>query len=418
MTNQNYEAGLEQPGYASMLRVWNAFTRHFETSPTLIARSPGRINLIGEHTDYNKGFVLPAAIDKQVFVAIRKREDMQLRYLAVDLEDQYQGALSDLARSPKLWPDYLNGVVDQFLKKGLTLTGLDIAIGGDIPSGAGLSSSAAIECATAFALNKLFHFELDRLEMVKLAQAAENQFVGVNCGIMDQFASMFGVADHAIMLDCKTLKYEYVPLNLRQNVILLLDTGVKHSLASGEYNLRRKQCEEGVKALQQVYPQVESLRDVNRAMIEYNLKGMVSEMIYNRCKYVVEENLRLQVGCEALRRNDLSFFGKRMFASHQGLSKLYEVSCPELDYLVELARNEPSVLGARMMGGGFGGCTINIVKRTALDEVIHNISKAYMDRFGQVPAAHICSISEGTSLVKPPSAKLEAEPKKEGIKKK
>jgi len=384
---------------SSQSAVAQKFRERFKSDPTIIVSSPGRINLIGEHTDYNNGFVLPAAIDKTISLAVSQRDDDQLHFLAADFNDIHAGTYTDFQKSPKLWPDYINGVLQQLQERGFPLTGLNIAIGGDIPSGAGLSSSAALECSVVFAVNELLGYGLSKMDMVRIAQAAENYFVGVKCGIMDQFASMFGKKNHAILLDCRNLKYEYVPFDLHQYAILLLDTQVKHSLASGEYNIRREQCEMGVRALRKIYPQVESLRDANRAMIEYTLRDMVPDVVYNRCKYVVEENLRLQVGCEALRRNDLVGFGKKMYASHTGLSKLYEVSCPELDYLVELAREEHAIIGARMMGGGFGGCTINLIRKPYINEVVQRLGDAFANRFGQKPLSHICNLSDGTHVV-------------------
>ena len=388
-----------QPLLSAHQHIARKFKEVFKSPPDIQVACPGRINLIGEHTDYNSGFVLPAAIDKQISIAMGKRKDKLLHLVAADFGQQYQGQLDQLATSRQLWPDYMNGVLDQLQKRGYSLEGLNIVVGGDIPAGAGLSSSAALECGVCFGVNELFSLGLEKFEMVRIAQAAENEFVGVKCGIMDQFASMFGKQGHAILLDCRNLKYEYVPLDLHQYVILLMDTRVKHSLAAGEYNLRRQQCEEGVRALRKVYPQVESLRDANRAMIEYTLKEQVPELIYNRCKYVVEENLRLQVGCEALRRNDIVTFGKKMYASHYGLSRLYDVSCPELDYLVELAKEEYSIAGARMMGGGFGGCTINLVKKGTVNEVVSRMSRAFQLRFGQEPLAYLCNLSDGTHAV-------------------
>lgn len=384
---------------SSQQAVTRQFIKAFQTDPELVVSSPGRINLIGEHTDYNKGFVLPAAIDKSINLAISRRKDDQLHFIAADFKQEFSGAITSIEKSVQLWPDYINGVLQQLKDLGFRFGGLNIVLGGDIPAGAGLSSSAALECSVVYALNELYGYKLPRLEMVKIAQAAENQFVGVKCGIMDQFASMFGKKDHAILLDCRSLKYEYIPLDLHQHAILLMDTRVKHSLASGEYNVRREQCEMGVRALRKIYPQVESLRDANRAMIEYTLKDAVPDVVYNRCKYVVEENLRLQVGCEALRRNDLVGFGKKMYASHTGLSKLYDVSCPELDFLVELAREEHAIIGARMMGGGFGGCTVNIIRKSFINEVVDRMINAFRNRFGEEPLAYICSISGGTQVV-------------------
>lgn len=384
---------------SSLANVIRLFSTTYNAAPDRIVSSPGRINLIGEHTDYNLGFVLPAAIDKYIHVAVRKRSDDLIHIVAADLESHYSGKIGVWEQSGLGWPNYLLGVLQEFSLAGISLPGLDICFGGDIPSGAGLSSSAAIECGLAFAMNEVLNAGFSKIELVKLAQAAENRFVGVQCGIMDQFASMFGMQDKAILLDCRNLKYEYVPLDLNQYSILLLDSQVKHSLAGSEYNVRREQCEMGVKALRKVYPPVASLRDANRAMIEYTLKDRVPDLVYHRCKYVVEENLRLQVGCEALRRNDLVSFGKKMYASHVGLSKLYEVSCPELDYLVDLARLEHSIIGARMMGGGFGGCTINLIRKAFLNEVTERVQEAYFQKFGKSPTPIVCHLSNGTATI-------------------
>lgn len=378
--------------------VAHKFLEHFRSEPAFLVSSPGRINLIGEHTDYNNGFVLPAAIDKQTYLAISQRNDREIHLIAADLADSWMGCLDAIAQPTRGWHDYVSGVIHHLQLNGAALQGVNIVIGSTIPVGAGLSSSAALECGVVFALNQMFKLGLSKLEMVQLAQKAENQYVGVKCGIMDQFASVFGKKGHAILLDCRSLKFEYVPLDLHQYAILLMDTKVKHSLATGEYNIRREQCEMGVRALRKIYPQVQSLRDANRAMIEYSLKDMAPELVYLRCKYVVEENLRLQVGTEALRRNDLINFGKKMFASHMGLSKLYDVSCPELDFLVELAREEHAIIGARMMGGGFGGCTINIIRKPFINEVVERMNKSFLRKFGQEPAAHICNVSDGTQL--------------------
>ncbi|KYP13694.1 MAG: galactokinase [Flavihumibacter sp. CACIAM 22H1] len=384
---------------SSLANVVQCFSTRYGSTPELVVSSPGRINLIGEHTDYNLGYVLPAAIDKYIHVAIRKRADQQLTIFAADLNSTYQGAIGNWEKSPLQWPDYLLGVLKELEGETGTIPGLDICFGGDIPAGAGLSSSAAIECGLARAVNDLLGLKLTKIQLVQLAQAAENRFVGVQCGIMDQFASMFGMKDKAILLDCRSLKYEYIPLELNQYAILLLDSQVKHQLAGSAYNVRREQCDMGVKALRKVYPHVNSLRDANRAMIEYTLKDRIPDLVYNRCKYVVEENLRLQVGCEALRRNDLVSFGKKMFASHVGLSKLYEVSCPELDYLVDLARLEHAIIGARMMGGGFGGCTINLIRKAFINEVVDRIQESYFQKFGNSPTPIVCQLSNGTTTI-------------------
>lgn len=364
----------------------------------LVVRSPGRVNIIGEHTDYNEGFVLPAAIDKAIYIAIGKRNDDTIRLYARDYQQSHEVSLSSLAPTDKHWPNYILGVADQFQKRGYQLGGFDLVIDGDVPLGAGLSSSAAVECATAFALNELFHLGLEKLEMVKAAQLAEQTFAGVMVGIMDQFASMFGKKNHAIKLDCRSLQYEYVPLELKGVKILLLNTNVKHSLSSSEYNTRRKQCEQGVSWVKEQHPEIKSLRDVTVPMLQ-QFVAPKDEVIFRRCKYVVEENTRLLEGCEDLKKGDLEALGKKMFRTHEGLSKEYEVSCKELDFLADYVKTNPSVLGARMMGGGFGGCTINLVKEEAIDDLIKNVSKDYQKAMNLELSAYIAGIENGSSIV-------------------
>lgn len=376
--------------------VTDLFSQHFG-QPDLIVRSPGRINLIGEHTDYNMGFVLPASIDKAIYIAIGKRNDTEIHLLAADLDEKYQTTLDQLLFSDKHWPNYVMGVVDQLQKAGHSLKGFNAVLSGDVPLGAGLSSSAAVECATAFALNDLFSLGLDRLTMVQLSQKAENQFVGVQCGIMDQFASMFGREEKLIRLDCRSLAYEYIPFPTETIEVLLMDTGVKHSLASTEYNQRREECETGVSIIRQQYPEVNSLRDATSAMVETVLSGGDTK-VYHRCKYIVEEIERLQLACADLQQRDLHAFGQKMFATHDGLSRLYEVSCPEADALVDMVRNDAKVYGARMMGGGFGGCTINIVEKGYAPELAERTAPVYLERFGKEMKWYIVQIDKGTSI--------------------
>ena len=373
------------------------FNQHFG-KPEFIVRSPGRINLIGEHTDYNLGFVLPAAIDKTIYVAISKREDDYVHLYAGDLHQSYQTHLGSLQQTDQQWPDFILGVADQLIKSGHTISGFNAVVMGDVPLGAGLSSSAAVECATAFALNHLFKLGLDKKAMVLLAQKAENEFVGLQCGIMDMFASMFGKKEQVIQLDCRSLEYAYMPFDTTNHGIVLFDTGVKHSLASSEYNLRRVECEAGVSIMQEKYPFVQSLRDANMDMVNECLSSG-DPVVYKRCRFIVEEIQRLQDACTDLVNHDLVSFGKKMFITHDGLSKLYEVSCPEADALVDMVRNEPSVSGARMMGGGFGGCTINIVEKESIEALIKKISPQYAARFGHEPRTYIVNIDNGTSLV-------------------
>jgi galactokinase len=379
------------------LRVTEKFKSLFSHSDPLIVRSPGRVNLIGEHTDYNNGFVLPAAINKAIYMAIARRSDEEIHIMALDPDQSYLGHTGRIVPSPLHWPDFILGVIQQLQAMGHPIGGFNCVFGGDIPLGAGMSSSAALECATAFALNELFGLKLDPMTMVKLSQKAENQFVGVQCGIMDQFASMFGKKNHVIRLDCQTLDYEYVPFNTDGIRIVLLDTNVKHSLASSEYNTRRQQCEAGVKLVRAHHPEVKSLRDVSLDMLKEYV-APVDALINQRCEYVVEENNRLLASTEDLQKGDIAAFGRKMFASHEGLSGKYEVSCPELDFLVQQVKGHPGVIGARMMGGGFGGCTINLVKEEAIDELTEQIAPLYQKAMNLELKVYIGQIENGTSL--------------------
>lgn len=366
-------------------------------SKPLMVRSPGRVNLLGEHTDYNEGFVLPAAIDKAVYVAVQKRNDDTIAMHAIEFNDSYQTTISQITPRKGQWTNYVLGVVAQILKRGHPISGFNLVINGEIPFGAGLSSSAAVECATAFALNELFQLELSKEDLIFIAQKAEHEYAGVMCGIMDQFASVFGKKDHVVKLDCRSMDYEYVPLKLEGFKILLLNTNVKHSLASSEYNVRRQQCEKGVALVQKHHPQVHSLRDVTPQMLDQYVAS--EPLIYQRCQYVVEENLRLLQGCEDLKAGHLEALGKKMFDTHEGLSKQYEVSCKELDFLVDAVKNNPAVLGARMMGGGFGGCTINIVKEEAIDKLVEELSRSYTKATGLQLTAYVAGIEDGTSVM-------------------
>ncbi|NCI47212.1 galactokinase [Sediminibacterium soli] len=366
--------------------------------PDTIVRSPGRINLIGEHTDYNMGFVLPASIDKAIYLAVQKRNDRQIQLVAADLDESHESSLDALVKSGTHWPDYILGVIDVLQKNGFPVQGFNAVIGGDVPLGAGLSSSAAVECATVYAMNTLFGLGIDRKTMVQFAQKAENDFVGLQCGIMDMFASMFGEAEKVIRLDCRSLEYAYMPFPSEKVDILLLDTGVKHSLASSEYNLRRQECERGVAVIAQKYPSVKSLRDATIGMVEECLADG-DAVVYKRCRYVTEEIRRLQNGCEDLAKHDFAAFGQKMFTTHRGLSELYEVSCPEADALVTMVGDHPDVLGARMMGGGFGGCTINMVKKGKAEKLAEALAPRYFSQFDKELKSYLVAIDKGTSLL-------------------
>lgn len=378
-------------------KVEEDFLKNFNGKP-IIVRSPGRVNIIGEHTDYNNGFVLPAAIDKAIYVAVEPRQDGHIKLYSGEFDKSFETSLDALKPTDERWPNYILGVADQLQKRGYEIKGFDLAIDGDVPIGSGLSSSAAVECATAFALDRIFNLGISRMDMALIAQNAEHEFAGVRVGIMDMFASLFGKKDHVIKLDCQSMEYEYVPFKLEGFRIVLLNTNVKHSLDDSEYNTRRAQCEEGVAWVKEHHSAVNSLRDVSMEMLEKHVKPK-DELIYQRCKYVVEEKERLLSGCEDLKAGDIASLGERMFETHDGLSKEYEVSCKELDFLVDAVRNNPDVLGARMMGGGFGGCTINIVKEDAIDPLINELSESYEKAMNRKLTAYIAQIEEGTTLL-------------------
>ena len=375
----------------------NIFREKFKEQP-LLFRSPGRVNLIGEHTDYNMGYVLPAAIDKAIFFAITPRSDRQCIVYAMDMNEEHEFSVDDLQFSKKGWPNYLMGVVDQFVKAKYSIRGFNCVFGGDIPIGAGMSSSAALEAGLAFALNSMFDLQIDALSLVKLAQKAENEFVGVRCGIMDQYINIFGARDNVLRIDCRSLEYKYYPFAFNNISLVLFDTCISHSLASSEYNRRREECSEGVEIIKNSYPDVCHLRDVSVEMLQ-KCKDKMDPMIYRRCKYVVEENGRVLSACRELEQGNLKAFGAYMNRTHNGLSRDYEVSCAELDYLVELVKDNPYIYGARMMGGGFGGCTINLIEHQAVEEVSQRVAGKFKQEFHIDLKSYITSIDSGTHII-------------------
>jgi galactokinase len=378
--------------------ISEVFQQQFGAVP-IVVRSPGRINIIGEHTDYNEGFVLPAAIDKAAYIAASLRDDDEIHLMAMDLNESFSIKLSDMRPVGDIsWPNYILGSAAQFIKRGVKLPGFNMVLSSDVPIGAGLSSSAAVECAVVFALNELLKTDIDRLTMVQMAQKAEHEFAGVMCGIMDQFASMMGKKDYVLKLDCRSLEYEYVPFKLEGIKVLLLNTNVKHSLASSEYNTRRKECETAVEWVREKVQGVNSLRNVTEQMLDsYVLPN--DKLIDKRSRFVVQEIERLNEGCKDLQGGDLQALGKKMFATHDGLSKMYEVSCKELDWLVDKVRDKKNVIGARMMGGGFGGCTINLVKENAIEELVASLKPAYEKEMKLPLTYYIASIENGTELI-------------------
>ena len=373
------------------------FRKHFPDKPLLVV-SPGRVNLLGEHTDYNEGFVLPGATDKAVVFAVSPRTDEVCHLVSHDYDQEFRSEIGQFHRSPLRWPDYLQGVVDQFLKAGYRVGGFNCVFGGDIPIGAGMSSSAAIEGGLAFALNALSGLKLDSLTLVKLAQKAENEFVGVRCGIMDQFINIHGREKSLLKIDCRSLDFERIPFEREDLRVVVSDTLVRRELASSEYNVRRSQCEAGVGALQAHDPSIRSLRDVSLDLLREH-RAELDPVVYRRCEYVVRENTRVGDACAALARNDFAVFGGLMNLSHAGLRDDYEVSSAELDSLVEAARRVPGVLGSRMMGAGFGGCTISLVEAGAVPEFQARVSRDYEAETGKAPKIHVVRIEAGTRAV-------------------
>ncbi|MCK5637227.1 MAG: galactokinase [Flavobacteriaceae bacterium] len=377
--------------------IKNRFNEIYKSKP-LMVRSPGRINLIGEHTDYNDGFVFPAAIDKEIHFAVAKNNVNMFRFFALDLDESFELKVDDLKRTETSWANYLLGVAAQYKKAGYPLKGIDCVFGGDIPLGAGLSSSAAIENGFAFALKAIFKFDVSKMDMMKMAQKAEHEYAGVMCGIMDQFASMTGKKDHAIKLDCRSLEYEYANINLHDYEILLCNTNVKHELVSSEYNTRRKECETGVQILKKYNNKITALRDVSLQMLE-QYRDEFDPIIFKRCKFVVKENLRVEDAFSALANNDILFLGTLMYQSHEGLRDNYEVSCKELDILFDIAKRSDDVIGSRMMGGGFGGCTINIVKKDKVRSFTKSVIQKYNKLTGIAPEIYTVKITDGTGLI-------------------
>ncbi len=380
------------------LKVKKAFEEIFGGDYRFFA-APGRINLIGEHTDYNEGFVLPAAIDKNIYLAIAPLKGPLAKITALDLNESVDIAIYEQKVKIPQWAKYPYGVVKEMQARGYFLEGFQAVFAGDIPKGAGLSSSAALESAFAQALNQLYKLGMDKMTLAKVGQGAEHNYAGVHCGIMDQFASFFGKKGHVMQLDCRSLDYKYYPLPMDGYELWLTDTRVKHSLASSAYNQRREQCEEGVRILAQNMPDVKSLRDVKPGEILANKEHM-GEEVFMRCEYVTEENQRVLETCQALEKGDMKKTGELMFASHQGLRHKYHVSCDELDLLADTARQTEGVMGARMMGGGFGGCTINLVQTGAVDAFKEESSNAFEKAFGKPPVFYNVTISDGVKEIK------------------
>ncbi len=375
--------------------VRSRFSKHFNGSKGSVYASPGRINLIGEHTDYNGAFVFPGAVEQGMVLEIKPNNSDIVKAYSIDLKDYVEFGLGEEDAPKASWARYIYGVCREMIKRGVEVKGFNTAFAGDVPLGAGMSSSAALESAFAFALNDLFGFnKIDKFELAKVGQATEHNYIGVNCGIMDQFASVFGKAKSLIRLDCKTLEYQYFPFNPVGYKLVLLDSVVKHELASSAYNDRRKSCENVLAAIQKKHPEATCLRDATMEWLE-EAKPEISAEDYKRAFYVIGEVQRVLDVCDALERGDYETVGRKMYETHEGLSKDYEVSCPELDYLNEIAK-ENGVTGSRIMGGGFGGCTINLVKEKLYDKFIADAKTKYEARFGRTPKVYDVVIGDGS----------------------
>lgn len=379
-------------------QVLDAFRQLVGRAPTVVVRAPGRINIIGEHTDYNDGFVLPGAVDKAITFAAASREDRELHLHALDIDRQAVLDLDRLTPTEELWINYLAGIAQQFQLRGHETSGLDVVFGGNLPVGSGMSSSAALECGMAGVWNELTGAGLSGPELALLAQASSHQFVGIPCGIMDQFASLMGREDRAILLDCRSLHYELIPVSLAGYDWLLVNSKITHELGTSEYPVRVRECREGVRLLQAFEPNIRSLRDVSSALVEAH-RADLPEVIYRRCRFVTSENERVMQMREALAAGDAPRAGQLLLTTHVGLRDDYEVSCAEIDFLVNYAAEHPAAAGARIMGGGFGGCTINLVRSDQLALFAADALAAYYDQFGVEGEAYPVKLVDGTKVV-------------------
>lgn len=369
-------------------KIQEQFKQRFGEEGILYASS-GRINLIGEHTDYNGGFVFPGAIDKCIMAAIKPNGTDKVRVFSIDIDEYTEFGLNEEDAPAQQWARYIFGVCREIIKRGGKVEGFDAVFAGNVPLGAGLSSSAALESCYAFALNDLFNEnKFPKMELAKIGQSTEHNYCGVNCGIMDQFASIHGKKDHLMRLDCRSFEFEYFPFKLNGYKLVLVDSKVKHELVDSPYNKRRESCERVAAKLG-----VETLRDASMDNLEA-AKAEITEEDYNRAKYVIDEKQRVLDVCDALERGDYDTVGDRMYKTHEGMSKLYEVSCVELDYLNDIAR-ECGVTGSRIMGGGFGGCTINLVKDELYDNFIATAKVKFAEKYGHEPAVYDVVISDG-----------------------
>lgn len=374
--------------------VRSRFIEHFDGNTGSVYASPGRINLIGEHTDYNGGFVFPGAVQQCIIAEIRPNGTRNVRAYSINLKDYVEFSLDDDKGPTSTHFRFIYGVCREMMKLGVPVDGFNTAFAGDVPLGAGMSSSAALESTYAFALNDMFgENKIDKFTLAQVGQATEHNYIGCNCGIMDQFASVFGKAGSLMRLDCRSLQYKYFPFDPKGYKLVLLNSQVKHDLATSAYNDRRRSCENVVAAIKRHHPEVESLRDATYDMLN-EVRSEVSEEDALRAKYVIGEKYRVLEVCVALEEGDYEEVGKKMYETHYGLSKEYEVSCPEIDFLNDVARS-CGVTGSRIMGGGFGGCTINLVSDELYANFIETAKKSYKEKFGKEPIVIDVVIGDG-----------------------
>lgn len=373
-------------------KILDEFKKRFSTEPTLYA-SAGRINLIGEHTDYNGGFVFPGAIDKVIMAAIAPNGTDRVKVFSIDIDEEVEFGLNEEDAPSQSWARYIFGICREIIKRGGKVEGFDAVFAGNVPLGAGLSSSAALESCFAFALNDLFNDNaIDKFELARIGQSTEHNYCGVNCGIMDQFASVMGKKGKLMRLDCRSMDFEYFPFNPEDYELVLIDSRVKHELADSPYNKRRASCERVANKLGG-----ETLRDATMEALEA-IRPEISDEDFSRAKYVIEEKDRVLAVCDALNKGDYETVGKKMYETHAGLSKDYEVSCEELDFLNDVAK-ECGVTGSRIMGGGFGGCTINLVRKDLKDKFVDKAVQAFKEKYGHEPKVYPVVISDGARKV-------------------
>lgn len=375
------------------------FEKSFGTTPQKIVLSPGRINIIGEHIDYNDGYVLPAAIDKIICFAFEKNNTQKSKIIAIDLNEEFEIDLTQkIQLSEVVWTNYILGVIKQLQDNGFSFEGFNCVFSSNIPVGSGLSSSAALECGMIFGIKELFNLTIEKVDISLLGQKAEH-WVGINCGIMDQFSSVHGLENKVIKLDCNTLDFEYHNADFKDYSLVLFDSNVKHSLFTSEYNNRRLECEEGLSIIRSHFPEIKTFRDCKEEQL-LSIQDKMNEIVFKRVHFVVKEIRRVSEACEALDNGNIELLGQLLFDTHDGLSKEYEVSCPELDFIVEQAKKEETVIGSRLMGGGFGGCAITLIKKGNEKNVKEKFTSLYFDTFGIDLKIYDVKISNGTTLYK------------------